>query len=140
MTAGGLIIAAPRSGAGKTTVTLALLAAIRRRGLAVQSAKAGPDYIDPAFHAAATGRASFNLDSWAMPPQLIDALVAAATSDADLFVIEGVMGLFDGLAGPPGARRDIGPRGAFLTAGAARARRQWPVAVRGCRPAWFRQP
>lgn len=104
MTAGGLIIAAPRSGAGKTTVTLALLAAIRRRGLAVQSAKAGPDYIDPAFHAAATGRASFNLDSWAMPPQLIDALVAAATSDADLFVIEGVMGLFDGLAGPPGGR------------------------------------
>lgn len=104
MTARGLIIAATCSGAGKTTVTLALLAALRRRGLAVQSAKAGPDYIDPAFHAAATGRAGVNLDSWAMPPELIDALAAAATHDADLLVIEGVMGLFDGLAGPPGRR------------------------------------
>lgn len=104
MTARGLIIAAPRSGAGKTTVTLALLAALRRRRLAVQSAKAGPDYIDPAFHAAATGRASFNLDSWAMPPELIDALAAEATRNAEIFIIEGVMGLFDGLAGPPGRR------------------------------------
>ena len=104
MTARGLIIAAPRSGAGKTTVTLALLAALKRRGLAVQSAKAGPDYIDPAFHAAATGRASVNLDSWAMPPELISALATAATGDADLFIVEGVMGLFDGLAGPPGRR------------------------------------
>lgn len=104
MTARGFIVAAARSGAGKTTVTLALLAALKRRGLAIQSAKAGPDYIDPAFHAAATGRASINLDSWAMPPELIDALVVEATRDADLLVIEGVMGLFDGLAGPPGRR------------------------------------
>lgn len=104
MTARSLIIAAPRSGAGKTTVTLALLAALKRRGLVVQSAKAGPDYIDPAFHAAATGRASVNLDSWAMSPDLIFALAGEAASEADLFVIEGVMGLFDGLAGPPGRR------------------------------------
>src|SRR5215469_17024877 len=104
MTARGLIIAAPHSGAGKTTVTLAILAALKRRGLAVRAAKAGPDYIDPAFHAAATGAPAGNLDSWAMPPALLDSLAAEAAEGADLLVIEGVMGLFDGSAGPPGRR------------------------------------
>ena len=102
MTARGLIVAAPRSGAGKTTVTLALLAALRRRGIVVQAAKAGPDYIDPAFHAAATGRASLNLDSWAMPPSLLDALMRDAASRAEMLVVEGAMGLFDGIEAPSG--------------------------------------
>src|SRR5215813_10805639 len=97
-----LIISAPRSGGGKTTVTLGLLAALRRRGVAVHAAKAGPDYIDPAFHAAATGAASQNLDSWAMRPELLDALIADAARDAELVVIEGAMGLFDGVRAEPG--------------------------------------
>ena len=102
MTARGLIIAAPHSGAGKTTVTLAILAALARRGVAVRAAKAGPDYIDPAFHAAAIGTASVNLDSWAMPQSLLDSLAAQTAADADIFVVEGVMGLFDGAAGSSG--------------------------------------
>jgi cobyrinic acid a,c-diamide synthase len=102
MTARGLVVAATHSGCGKTTVTLALLAALRRRGIAVRGAKAGPDYIDPAFHAAATGAPSINLDSWAMAPEILDTLAARQTEGAELLVIEGVMGLFDGAAGPDG--------------------------------------
>jgi len=110
MTAHGLIIAAPQSSAGKTTVTLALVAALRRRGLKVSAAKAGPDYIDPAFHAAASGSAAINLDSWAMPQALLDTLAVRAADSADMFVIEGVMGLFDGApakAGRCGATADL---------------------------------
>jgi cobyrinic acid a,c-diamide synthase len=90
----GLIIAAPRSGSGKTVLTLGLLRALRRRGHAVASAKVGPDYIDPAFHAAATGRPCVSLDTWAMRPASVAALVAGL--DGAPAVIEGVMGLFDG--------------------------------------------
>ena len=104
MTARGLIIAAPHSGAGKTTVALALMAALRRRGLIVRAAKAGPDYIDPAFHAAVTGSPSVNLDSWAMSRELLDALAAQTADGADIVVIEGVMGLFDGAATAAGQR------------------------------------
>ena len=96
---GGLIIAAPRSGSGKPTVTLALAAALRRRGLAVRCLKSGPDYIDPAFHAAATGAPCPNLDSWAMTPAQLDAILGAAVEDADIVLIESAMGLFDGVAG-----------------------------------------
>ncbi len=113
MTARGLIVSAPRSGAGKTTVTLALLAALRRRAIAVQAAKAGPDYIDPAFHAAATGRDSVNLDSWAMPPSLLDGLMRDAVSRAEMLVVEGVMGLFDGIEaarGRSGATAELASR------------------------------
>ncbi len=97
-----LMIAAPRSGSGKTTVTLGLLAALRRKGVAVRAAKSGPDYIDPAFHAAATGLPGLNLDSWAMPPDLLGALAADAARDGELLVVEGAMGLFDGVQAPPG--------------------------------------
>jgi len=113
MTARGLIIAGARSGVGKTTITLAVLAALARRGVAVRAAKAGPDYIDAAFHAAATGAASINLDSWAMPPTLLDALIMGIADRADMLVIEGAMGLFDGVASEPGrsgATADIAAR------------------------------
>ncbi len=111
--ASGLIIAAPRSGSGKTTLTLALLAAFRRRGVAVRAGKSGPDYIDPAFHAAATGCPCPNLDSWAMAPAQLDAVAAGLAERAELVLIESAMGLFDGAAAAPGrtgAAADIAAR------------------------------
>jgi cobyrinic acid a,c-diamide synthase len=98
----GLVVGAPRSGAGKTTLMLALLAAFRRRGLAVGAAKSGPDYIDPAFHEAASARPSGNLDSWAMPPALLESRAAAAGAGLDLLLVESAMGLFDGAGDEPG--------------------------------------
>jgi cobyrinic acid a,c-diamide synthase len=102
VTTRGVIIAAPRSGSGKTLVTLGALALLIRRGTTVRAAKSGPDYIDPAFHAAAAHSACINLDSWAMPPALLDGLMQTASEGAELLLIEGAMGLFDGLAGPLG--------------------------------------
>ena len=97
MTIPGFLISAPASGTGKTTVTLGLIAAFRAAGLEVQPFKCGPDYIDPAFHAAAAGRPSVNLDSWAMGADRLIGLTRAATG-ADIVIAEGAMGLFDGVA------------------------------------------
>lgn len=93
----GLLISAPASGTGKTTLTLGLLAVFRARGVAVQPFKSGPDYIDPAFHTAAAGRVSVNLDAWAMGADRLAGLVQVADG-ADLVIAEGSMGLFDGVA------------------------------------------
>lgn len=115
----GLVISAASSGSGKTTVTLGLLRALSRAGVAVQPFKCGPDYIDPAFHGAASGRASANLDSWAMPEATLRARIGAA--QGDIALAEGAMGLFDGVAQPgamgTGASADI----AALTG--------WPVVL-----------
>ena len=92
----GLILAAPASGSGKTLVTAGLLRHLRRRGLRVAAAKTGPDFIDPTFHAAASGGPCVNLDPWAMRPQTLAARVAALEAAAEIVLCEGVMGLFDG--------------------------------------------
>jgi len=92
----GLINAAPSTGAGKTTITLGLLRALARAGTRVAPAKIGPDYIDPQFHAAAAGRSSVNLDGWAMRTPYLQHLVSSLGDDADIAVVEGVMGVFDG--------------------------------------------
>jgi cobyrinic acid a,c-diamide synthase len=92
----GLVIAAPSSGSGKTTVTLGLLAALQRRGVVVQPFKTGPDYLDTGHHERASGRPSYNLDTWAMPHSLIAGIVAEVAAKTDLAIVEGVMGLFDG--------------------------------------------
>lgn len=97
----GLIVAAPASGSGKTLVTLALVAALRRRGIRVAAAKAGPDYIDPSFHELASGAPCLNLDPWAMRSGTLAGLVGALERAAEIVVCEGVMGLFDG-TGPSG--------------------------------------
>ncbi|WP_230533671.1 cobyrinate a,c-diamide synthase [Microvirga roseola] len=116
----GLLIAAPRSGSGKTTVVLGLQRALARRGLRVRGAKCGPDYIDPAFHAAATGAPSFNFDSFAMGRPLLNALVAQTAGDADIVIAEGSMGLFDGV------RQETGRTGASADMAALFG---WPVVL-----------
>lgn len=117
----GLIVAAPASGSGKTVITLGLLRALTMAGHVVTGAKAGPDYIDPAFHGAAANAPSFNLDPWAMRPDTIARLITLAGRDRDLILAEGVMGLFDGVNLP--GRPDAGS-----TADLA-AMTGWPVVL-----------
>ena len=103
----GLIVAAPASGSGKTVFTLGLLRHLARAGMSVASAKAGPDYIDPAFHAAATGRACLNLDPWAMRAATLRAAASSLGEGADVVICEGVMGLFDGATATEGSTADL---------------------------------
>ncbi|SEO49395.1 hydrogenobyrinic acid a,c-diamide synthase (glutamine-hydrolysing) /cobyrinate a,c-diamide synthase [Salinihabitans flavidus] len=116
----GLLISAPSSGTGKTTVMLGLLRALAEDGLTVQPFKSGPDYIDPAFHRAAAGRASFNLDTWAMPAPLL-AGIAGQARGADITVAEGSMGLYDGVA----TRGEEG----FGSSAETALRLDWPVVL-----------
>lgn len=106
-----IVVSAPSSGSGKTVLTLGLLRAFRGAGLVAGSAKIGPDYIDPRFHEAATGRPSLNLDGWAMRRDRLLSLAAQAGQGADILVVEGVMGLFDRAAEPgvegPSAAADV---------------------------------
>ncbi|MFM9281374.1 cobyrinate a,c-diamide synthase [Paenibacillus jiagnxiensis] len=91
-----LVIAGTSSGAGKTTITLGLMKAFAEKGLKVQGFKCGPDYIDPTYHTAVTGIASRNLDSWMTSGDYVLDLFKQASADADISIIEGVMGLYDG--------------------------------------------
>ena len=103
----GLLIAAPASGSGKTTVTLGLARALADAGLGLVSGKAGPDYIDPAFHAAASRRACLNYDPWAMRPDLIRANAAEQAGEGQFLLVEAMMGLFDAAADGTGAPADL---------------------------------
>ena len=103
----GLLIAAPSSGAGKTTITLGLLRALHKKGVALAPGKAGPDYIDPAYHAAASGEKCLNYDPWAMRRELLLANAALHRSGGKMLVIEAMMGLFDGAADGKGSPADL---------------------------------
>ncbi|MBV2143844.1 cobyrinate a,c-diamide synthase [Falsochrobactrum sp. TDYN1] len=103
----GFMIAAPASGSGKTTVALGLLRALKRMDVALAPVKAGPDYIDPAYHRAASGAECFNLDPWGMRAELISALSSRMTEGGKLLVAEAMMGLFDGASNNKGSSADL---------------------------------
>jgi cobyrinic acid a,c-diamide synthase len=113
----GLIIAAPASGSGKTIVTAAILRGLAQAGVRVAAFKTGPDYIDPAFHAAASWRNCYSLDLWGMRPATAARVIAALQRDADLVIGEGAMGLFDGAPDGTASTADV----AALTG--------WPVVL-----------
>ena len=104
-----IVIAGTHSGVGKTSLTLGIVALLKRRGLRVQTFKVGPDYLDPTYLAVASGRPCYNLDGWMMGEAYVRQLFARATADADVAVVEGVMGLFDGAdpASPEGSTAEI---------------------------------
>ncbi|MDX1739143.1 MAG: hypothetical protein R3261_12955, partial [Alphaproteobacteria bacterium] len=104
----GLVIAAPKSGSGKTLITLALLRALSQHGVRVASIKIGPDYIDPAFHKAASNMVCRNLDLWGMRSLTQKSILSQVYEDQpDCFVVEGVMGVFDGARDGSGATADF---------------------------------
>ena len=115
----GLILAAPSSGSGKTSLTFGLLAALRAEGTVAQGFKTGPDYIDPQFHRIAAGRPCPNLDPWAMRPQTVFDTLQHGSVGADLCLIEGVMGLFDGVPEPVGTGDRAGATGTAEVGGNA---------------------
>ena len=94
-----VMLAGISSGCGKTTASLALMAALRKRGMSVAPFKSGPDYIDPGFHRIACGRPSHNLDEWLCAPDSVKRILALGSAGADIAVIEGAMGMYDGLGG-----------------------------------------
>jgi cobyrinic acid a,c-diamide synthase len=135
-----LVIAAPASGCGKTTVACGLMAALRKRGLNVSGHKVGPDYIDPGYHALATGRPPRNLDPFLCGEDLIAPLFLHGAAGADIAVVEGVMGLFDGVDPALGEEPDYGSTAhvarllaapVVLVVDAARAGRSVAALVRG---------
>ncbi len=119
MSCGGLIFAAPKSGSGKTLIAAGLLHCLRQRGRRVAAAKCGPDYIDPTFHALATGEPCVNLDPWAMRPAMLAGLVHSLEDASDIVLCEGVMGMFDG----------GGPNGEAGSTAALARRTGWPVVL-----------